>query len=66
MNISKILLLCAAFLTVTAQAKTAEYPELNDQDEFSLMGVLSDHDWHDLKDERWNIYSQGTYVSSFK
>jgi hypothetical protein len=66
MNISKILLLCAAFSATTTQAKTAEYPELNDQDEFSLMGVLSDHDWHDLKDERWNIYSQGTYVSSFK
>ncbi|MGZ4956027.1 MAG: carbohydrate porin [Methylobacter sp.] len=30
------------------------------------MGVLSDLDWHDLKDERWNAYSQATYISSFK
>ncbi|WP_262966252.1 carbohydrate porin [Methylobacter psychrophilus] len=67
MNISKILLLCSVFFAMTAQAKEpASYPELYDADEFSIMGLLSDHDWHDLKDERWNIYSQGTYISSFK
>jgi hypothetical protein len=64
MSISKTLLLCAICATATVQAEN--YPDLNGQDEFSLMGVLSDHDWHDLKDERWNIYSQATYISSFK
>ena len=49
---------------MTAQAEN--YPDLNDEGEFSLMGALSDHDWHDLKDERWNAYSQATYISSFK
>lgn len=64
MTVSKILLLCAVFSTMTAQAEN--YPDLNDEGEFSLMGALSDHDWHDLKDERWNAYSQATYISSFK
>jgi high affinity Mn2+ porin len=66
MKISKILLLCAVFSVATARAKDAEYPELNDKDEFSLMGTLSDLGLHNLKDERWNAYSQGTYISSFK
>ncbi len=66
MKISKILLLCVICLASTVQAKDASYPELNDSDEFSLMGALSDMNWHDLKDERWNIYSQATYISSFK
>ncbi|MFA6051965.1 MAG: hypothetical protein WC762_05190 [Methylobacter sp.] len=64
MTVSKILLLCAVFSTMTAQAEN--YPDLNGEGEFSLMGALSDHDWHDLKDERWNAYSQATYISSFK
>lgn len=64
MTVSKVLLLCSVFSTMTAQAEN--YPDLNGEDEFSLMGALSDHDWHDLKDERWNAYSQATYISSFK
>jgi high affinity Mn2+ porin len=59
-----ILLLSTVFSITTAQAEN--YPDLNDEDEFSLMGALSDHDWHDLKDERWNAYSQATYIASFK
>jgi hypothetical protein len=64
MNTSKILLLCT--ICATASVHAENYPDLNDQDEFSLMGALADHDWHDLKDERWNVYSQATYISSFK
>lgn len=63
---STLLLLCTICSTMTAHAKNVDYSEVNDQNEFSLMGVLSEHDWHDLKDERWNIYSQATYISSFK
>lgn len=66
MRISRILLLCTAFSTATAQAENADYRELNDKGEFSLMGTLSDLGWHDLKDERWNAYAQATYISSFK
>ena len=64
MKISKILLVCAVFLATIAQAEN--YPDLNDDGEFSLMGALSDLYWHNLKDERWNAYAQGTYISSFK
>ena len=66
MNILKILLLCTVFWGMTAKAKDANYPELNDTDELSLMGALSDLDWHDLKDERWNAYVQGTYISQWQ
>jgi hypothetical protein len=52
MTISKMMLLYVLFTTMTAHAEN--YPDLNEEDEFSLMGALSDHDWHDLKDERWN------------
>jgi high affinity Mn2+ porin len=65
-KISKILLLCAVFWATIAQAKDADYSDLNDDGEFSLMGALSDLGLHNLQDERWNAYAQGTYISSFK
>jgi high affinity Mn2+ porin len=64
LKISKILLLCAVFSTTTSQAEN--YPDLNDDGEFSVMKTLSDLGLHNLQDERWNLYSQGTYISSFK
>src|SRR5664280_164314 len=64
MKISKILLVCAVFLATTAQAEN--FPDLNDDGELSLMGTLSDLGLHNLQDERWNAYAQGTYISSFK
>lgn len=67
MRISTILLLLAISLGMTAQAKESpKYPDLNDEDEFSLMRTLSDFGLHNLHDERWNAYAQGTYISSFK
>jgi hypothetical protein len=63
---TKIFLLFIAFSSTSVQAKVTDYLELYDEDEFSLMGVLSDLNWHDLKNERWNIYSQATYITSFK
>ena len=64
MTILKILLLCAVFSATSAQAEN--YPDLNDDSEFSVMKTLSDRGLHNLQDERWNLYSQGTYISSFK
>ncbi len=58
------LLFCTVFLTTSAQAEN--YPDLNDDGEFSLMGALSDHGLHNIKDERWNFYTQATYISSWK
>jgi high affinity Mn2+ porin len=64
MKICKILLFCTVFTTTAGLAEN--YPDLSDEDEFSLMGALSGHGLHDLKDEGWNAYSQATYISSFK
>jgi high affinity Mn2+ porin len=67
MKLSKILLLLIVFSSTTSQAKEPpSYPEINDGGEFSLMGALSDLGLHNLQDERWNAYAQGTYISSFK
>ena len=60
----KILLLFTACSATIVQAEN--YPKLNDDGEFSLMGALADHGLHDLQDERWNVYTQGTYISTFK
>jgi len=32
----------------------------------SLMGLLTSHGLHDMKNERWNIYGQVTYISGWK
>ncbi len=60
------LLISAVCFTLIALAEDATYPELNDSDELSLMRTLSDHGLHDMKDERWNIYAQGTYISQWQ
>ena len=59
----KILLLVFTSLSLTAQAEN--YPNLNADGEFSLMGALANHSLHNLQDERWNLYSQGTYITSY-
>ena len=35
-------------------------------DTFSLMQVLTDQNWHNMDNERWNAYAQATYISSWK
>jgi hypothetical protein len=56
------ILIIIILFTLTVHAEDAAYPELNDSDELSLMRTLSDHGLHDMKDERWNIYAQGTLI----
>ena len=48
------------------QADDTEASDKSDDDEFSVMNTLSAHNLHNIKDERWNIYSQATYISSVK
>jgi len=50
----------------TAQVEISSHKEPTDQNEFSLMGKLSDFGWHDFDNERWNAYAQATYISSSK
>jgi high affinity Mn2+ porin len=48
-----------------ALAKTTE-PGPREDDAFDFMNLLTRHHLHDLEDERWNIYGQITWISSFK
>ncbi len=41
-----------------------EFPE-DDVPGFSFMRALSELDLHDLNDERWNVYGQGTVISQW-
>ena len=59
----KILLLVFSSLSLSAQAEN--YPNLNTDEDFSLMGALANRGWHNIEDERWNLYTQGTYISNY-
>ncbi len=41
-----------------------EFP-IDDKPVFSVMRYLSEIGWHDLQDERWNAYGQGTTISQW-
>ena len=58
-----ILLLAFTSLSLTAQAEN--FPNLNNDDDFSLMGALAKRDWHNIEVERWNLYTQVTYISNY-
>ncbi len=67
----KIILLVTVFslfsiTTLQTHAAGLNDFESNDYEEYSVMNTLSDHNLHDLKDERWNIYSQATYITQVK
>jgi high affinity Mn2+ porin len=48
-----------------ARAQVSE-PDPRADDEFDFMNLLAAHQLHQLHDERWNAYGQGTYISSLK
>ncbi|OQW75269.1 MAG: carbohydrate porin [Proteobacteria bacterium ST_bin11] len=50
--------------SVDTQAEQQQ-PDSEDED-FSFMQLLADHDLHEMGDERWNAYGQATYISSWK
>jgi len=58
-----LLFFCLTLCTKIAYSKESEYPSLFDENEFSLMRLLADHGLHDLQNERWNFYSQLTYIT---
>ncbi len=55
----------AALAPTTAGAQAA-HPSGHADEAFDLMNVLARHGLHDLDDERWNLYGQFTYISSWK
>jgi hypothetical protein len=48
---------------LTVYAEDATYPELNDSNELLQMSTLSNYGLYGMKDERWYIYAQGTYMA---
>lgn len=58
-----VLLLFIACSPAFAQNSSPE-PETEEQP--SMMRVLNAHGLHDLENERWNLYSQFTYISGWK
>ncbi len=44
----------------------AAEPDARANDAFDFMNLLTRHHLHDLNDERWNVYGQLTWISSFK
>jgi hypothetical protein len=53
-------LLCAALCCVALDASAT------DDSVYTFMNMLSEAGMHDTKDERWNLYGQTTYISSWK
>jgi len=47
-------------------SKAPETKDDGDDDQFSVMQVLSDAGKHDREHERWSAYGQFTYISSWK
>jgi len=41
-------------------------PAAHEDEAFDFMNLLSHHRLHNLDDERWNLYGQFTYISSWK
>jgi high affinity Mn2+ porin len=49
-----------------AGAQSASPGARPDEDQFSLMKLLAEHELHDIEEESWNAYGQFTYISSWK
>jgi hypothetical protein len=54
----------AQCLAMERQPAQEEFP-IDNTPGFSVMRYLSELGWHDLDDERWNVYGQGTYISQW-
>ncbi|MGD0958705.1 MAG: carbohydrate porin [Methylomonas sp.] len=60
-----ITLLIAAIAQANERAPAKEEFPIDDVPGFSFMRTLSELDLHDLQDESWNAYGQGTYISQW-
>src|ERR1700687_1527847 len=60
--------LCVVSLLLAAPPAGAQSasPGARADEQFSIMKLLTEHDLHDIDDERWNAYGQFTYISSWK
>ncbi len=59
------LVACALLASTRASAQDGP-PAPHEDAAFDFMNLLSHHGLHDLDNERWNVYGQLTYISSWK
>ncbi len=64
-RLSAFMIACASMVATHARAEVTEPSERPDA-QFDFMNLLTHHGLHDLKDERWNLYGQSTFITSFK
>ncbi|HEX2673391.1 MAG TPA: hypothetical protein VHM25_21060, partial [Polyangiaceae bacterium] len=57
---------CAATSLDQTGSEAQQPKDESDDDQFSIMQVLSDAGMHDREHERWNAYGQFTFISSWK
>src|SRR5512137_864379 len=64
---SSRLVAAAIVLCVSSQAHAQAAPPADREDTaFDVMNLLADRGLHDIEHERWNLYGQVTYISSWK
>ncbi len=56
----------AVTFTAARAGAQAGPPGGHDDQAFDFMNLMADHGLHDIKDERFNVYGQFTYISSWK
>jgi len=60
-----VLVACVLFASARASAQAGP-PAGHEEAGFDIMNLLSHQGLHNLDDERWNVYGQFTYISSWK
>jgi high affinity Mn2+ porin len=60
------LVVCIQLASRPAEAQAAAPPAAHDDTAFDLMNLLAQRGLHNINDERWNLYGQLTYISSWK
>lgn len=68
MNIRWVLPIAVLALASTCTRARAEVSEASGRpdEQFDFMNLFAKKGLHDLVNERWNVYGQSTYISSFK
>ncbi len=66
MRLARVAVACAVLLAGARAFGQAAPPAPHEDVAFDFMNLLSHHGLHDINNERWNVYGQFTYITSFK
>lgn len=66
MKLVRLVVVAGLLLTAARAGAQAAPPGPHEDVAFDFMNLLAHHGLHDLTDERWNLYGQFTYITSFK